>query len=219
MMVDSHEEYSRQYPQLLTGIPHYYGDIVRQIFIVASAIILLAAPFYGENLSLELPFEVIGVLVLVTLAALANPHSRNYLLADAVVSGVGLVIFEIWALYGHDSGTWIQFALRELIAILFLVAFYFSMKTVRAFTLHQIGHRDTVAEFDEEQVKDEPRMRMPSPKKKEEDFKPWSMQNHNPGKDKGSPTGSAAAAEDTRRSSGGSDDDHSNTMTLGIGGR
>jgi hypothetical protein len=130
-------------------VAHYYGDAVRQFFIVLAILILLGAPWYGSSLRIELPFEVIGALILVTLAALVNPHQKSIMVANAVVAGVGAVVYQMWALFGWEDGTVIQFVLREGIAILFLAAFYFSMKTVRAFLLHKIGKHDEVGEFDD----------------------------------------------------------------------
>ena len=59
-----------------------------------------------------------------------------------------------------------QFIWRELIAIIFLVAFYFSVKTVRAFILHQIGKSQQVGEFDED-AKDAWEEPAPTPRKEE----------------------------------------------------
>ena len=139
----------------LPHLNHYFGDIVRQIFISTAALILVAAPFYADNLRVELPFEIGGALALVALAALANPHNRGSMVGSSIAAGVGLVIYEIWALYAYHDSSWVQFFLRELIALLFLVAFYFSLKTVRAFIMHQVGKRDVVDEFEGERRGDE----------------------------------------------------------------
>ena len=131
-------------------IPHYHGDVVRQIFIVGAALLLIGAPFYSSSLWLELPFEIIGALVLIALAALANPHQKTVFMLGAAASGAGLVIFQTWALAAFQESTWFQFALREVLAVLFLAGFYFCMKTVRAFLMHKIGKHDEAGEFDEE---------------------------------------------------------------------
>ena len=66
-------------------IEHYYGDAIRQLFVTAAALILVGAPFYAEALRVELPFEILGAVILVAIAALANPylfqHLRNYSVA------------------------------------------------------------------------------------------------------------------------------------------
>lgn len=136
------------------NIPHYHGDSVRQLFASAAALMLLGAPFYSDFLRAELPFEIAGALVLVAIAALINPHNKSVFAASAVVSGVGLIVFEAWALYAYRDSTWAQFILREVISILFLAGFYFSMKTIRAFMLHSIGKHDEAGEFEKDHQHD-----------------------------------------------------------------
>ncbi|OGG80617.1 hypothetical protein A3A39_03955 [Candidatus Kaiserbacteria bacterium RIFCSPLOWO2_01_FULL_54_13] len=162
------------------NIPHYHGDAVRQLFVSAAALMLIGAPFYADSLRTELPFEIAGALVLVALAALANPHKKSVFFVGAVASGVGLVVYETWALYHYSEITWLQFILRELVAVVFLVAFYFNMKTVRAFVLNTVGKHDEVGEFEEQsssQSEHKPRMQMkPAPPQREE-FAPWAPRN------------------------------------------
>ncbi|OGG57317.1 hypothetical protein A2853_02240 [Candidatus Kaiserbacteria bacterium RIFCSPHIGHO2_01_FULL_55_17] len=131
------------------GVSHYYGNQVRQLLIVAATLILIGAPFYADSLRSELPFEIIGALVLVAIAALVNPHSKLIFAASAIASGIGLVIYESWALYMYFDSSWAQFVLREAIAVILLIAFYFSMKTIRAFVLRQVGKHEEAGEFDE----------------------------------------------------------------------
>ena len=126
-----------------TRIAHYYGDYVRQIFIVAAIIMLLAAPFYTDNLSIELPFIVAGAILLIFVAALTSPQKQNIISADAVASGVGFVIFEMWALLNYQTVPVYTFVLRQVLAILFLLAFYLSTKTLRSMVMHTIGVRDS----------------------------------------------------------------------------
>ena len=134
-----------QHP-FVRGVPHYYGDIVRQLFICVAALMLVAAPFYADALRVELPFEIVGALTLVAVAALVNPNTKATLFASAVASGVGAVVYETWALYGYMDSSWSQFLLRQFLAVLFLLGFYFSVKTVRAFLMHTIGVADATGE-------------------------------------------------------------------------
>ncbi|KKW20130.1 MAG: hypothetical protein UY63_C0001G0035 [Parcubacteria group bacterium GW2011_GWA2_51_10] len=131
------------------SVSHYYGDFVRQLLVGAAALIVIGAPFYADSLRAELPFEVVGALILVALAAVTNPWNRNVIVADAIASGVGMAVFQTWALSGYDAAGPIAFVLRQALAILFLVAFYFSVKTLRAMILRQIGKKDRPDEFQE----------------------------------------------------------------------
>ncbi len=153
-MVDPDSDYPGT-ARTLPSVAHYYGDIVRQFFLVAAAAMILGAPFYANNLGAEIPFEILGAIILVALAALANPHSKAMFYANAVAAGVGFLVYESWALMQYTESTWVQFILRELIAALFFMAFYFSMKTLRAFIFHQIGRHDEVGEFEDDEAQED----------------------------------------------------------------
>jgi hypothetical protein len=58
-------------------------------------------------------------------------------------------------MYGYKNIEPVAFMLRVLVAVIFLFAFYFSMKTLRAFMLRQIGKRETMDEFEDDEVKAE----------------------------------------------------------------
>lgn len=136
---------------LRTGpaIAHYYGDYVRQIFIVAGVAMLVLAPFLISRAPTLLPFQIGGAIVLVFLAALTNPQKIWVLIADAIVSAIGIIVFEALALAAYASGNWLAFIAVETITIAFLLAFYFSLKTVRAMMHHQIGKRPRFGDFAE----------------------------------------------------------------------
>ena len=128
-------------------VPHYYGDIVRQLFLGGAALLLFAAPFYADSITSELPYEIAAGLAVVCLAALTNPWKRWVITSDAITAGIIAVVYEWWALTGYDTITPIAFVLRQATAIIFLFAFYFSVKTVRAMALHQVGRREERDEF------------------------------------------------------------------------
>ena len=132
-------------------VKHYYGDAARGLMLGASALLLVASPLYGNNLRAEFPFEVLGALIIVALAALTSPRDRWASVADSVVTGVGVAVYATWGIYEYDVINPIAFMLRLAIAVIFLFAFYFSLKTVRAFAMRQIGK--TVDEFETEAEK------------------------------------------------------------------
>ena len=128
------------------GINHYYGNVTRQFMIGGVFLMMLGAPFYAGSLRAEFPFEVVGALLIVAFAALTNPFSKSIIIADTVLSGATAFIFGTWAFAGYESID-VAFILRDAIALVFLVAFYFSLKTLRAMMLHQIGKPDSDREF------------------------------------------------------------------------
>ena len=126
-------------------MPHYYGDTVRSLMLAAAALMLVGVPFYGADLRPELPVFVTAMLILVCLAAFTSPRNRAVLIADAIVTGAGMVIFEMWALASYTSIPLSAFALRQTVALLFLFAFYFSGKTIRALVIES-GSEDEAEE-------------------------------------------------------------------------
>lgn len=137
------------YPPSGETVAHYYGDFVRDFFLGGTVVMLLSAPFYADELRTELPLEVLAAVVLVALAAMTNPWKKSILVADAIAAGVMTVVYQIWALNGYDAAGNTAFVFREAVSIIFMFAFYFSVKTVRAMVLHQIGKRASIDEFKE----------------------------------------------------------------------
>lgn len=123
----------------LPSIPHYYGDAVRVLFMIAAVLMLVGAPFYAYNLQTDLPFIVGGTVALVCFAALTTPWKQWVVLLDAVISGVGFIVFELWALNEFNDSTQVATLLRQALAIIYMFSFYYSMKTFRAMLLHQVG--------------------------------------------------------------------------------
>lgn len=113
---------------------HYYGDTVRGIFLSAGVVFLVTMVRDQEFLSFYLVVGVLSVLALTILAGLTNPLSKKIIKIDAVISIVMFLLFEYLAIAGYVSAQSFSndiFLLRQLLAILFLVALYFSTKTLR----------------------------------------------------------------------------------------
>ena len=136
-------------PDLHMGphIPHYYGDYVRQIFMLCGAIMLVCSPFLSSSFPAALPFEIGGALVVAILGALTNPARRISMLADAVVAGIGVVTYELLALNAYYAGAILAFIEREALTIAFLFALYFSLKTIRNMAFHMIGRKERSGDF------------------------------------------------------------------------
>lgn len=130
-----------------TDIPHYYGDYVRQIFVVTGAAMLLLAPLLINRAPALLPFQVGGAIVLVVLAALTNPKKMWVLLANSIAAGIGIIVFESLAIAAYAANSWFVFIALEIVTIAFLFALYFSLKTVRTMMLGLVGKRPTFGEF------------------------------------------------------------------------
>ncbi len=136
-------------PSLATGpsIPHYYGDYVRQIFMLCAAIMLIFAPFLAREIPGALVPEIGGAVVIAILGALTNPMRQISMLANAIAAGVGVVTYELLAIAAFTNGSTIIFMIREAVAIAFLFALYFSIKTLRNMMLRVVGKKNTVGDF------------------------------------------------------------------------
>lgn len=133
--------------RLFPKLTHYYGDAARELMLSAVVLLIFAAPFYADSLATEFPLEIVGAVLIVAFAALTNPFKRSIVMADTVLTGAGAAIFAAWAFLGYGHVDSIAFLLRDLIALVFLFAFYFSLKTLRAMLMHQVGKPDSMLEF------------------------------------------------------------------------
>ncbi|MCW9054721.1 MAG: hypothetical protein OQJ98_01950 [Candidatus Pacebacteria bacterium] len=119
-------------------VPHYHGDVVRILFLVGGVIILATLPFYKNLLPVGTSFLTVFVVLLALGGAIVNPFQRWTVFVDLVISAVAVVLFEYAAVirYGYDEG--LLSLIRQLLAIVFLFALYYSGRTLRAMVMHQI---------------------------------------------------------------------------------
>ncbi len=144
-----YEEGNPYFPTLNHGpaLPHYYGDYVRQIFMLNAAIMLVISPFLAPALPSALVFEISGAILIAILGALTNPARKISMLANAAAAGIGIVTYELLALNSLSEGAQIAFVVREAIAVAFLFALYFSLKTLRNMIVQRIGKKNQFGEF------------------------------------------------------------------------
>lgn len=129
------------------AVPHYYGDYVRQIFMLCAAVMLVTAPFLSAAIPAALPFEIGGAIVIAILGALTSPTRKISILANSIAAAGGVIVYELLAMTSFSEGAMIAFILREALVIAFLFALYFSLKTLRNMTLGMIGKKATYGDF------------------------------------------------------------------------
>ena len=114
--------------------PHYYGDVGRLFFLLAGIIILLGLPILSQTLSIPAYIAIVSVLAVVFVAGITNPAQKWVSVLDAMVSVVGFIFFEYYAVKVYSEGSiYYIYLINQLIAIVFILAFYFAVKTVRGF--------------------------------------------------------------------------------------
>lgn len=117
-------------------IPHYHGDMVRILFVIAAGLMFLA-----ELLDAKLPFSsgfmVLSVILLVLAAGITNPGQLWIHWANLFLSLVGLMLFGGTALtrFKMDAAFRESF-LPACLAAVFLVALYLATRTLRGLLMH-----------------------------------------------------------------------------------
>ena len=130
------------------NIRHYYGDSVRNMFVASAIIYAVALPLFGSLLPFDVYTGIGLILVLVFLAGITNPHSRALMFVNVAVAGIGVYLMQTAAISFFGEQSSILFFLRQIVAILLLIAFYHSVKTARNMMLGKIGDDPVPGEFD-----------------------------------------------------------------------
>lgn len=112
-------------------IPHYYGNIVRNIFLICGILLLVTLPFLKDSISSPLFFSIFSILVLTFFAGVTTPKHRGIIVSDIGISIVFFGLFTYRAV-SHFDRIWDLFFLTHIVlACLCLLAFYWSLKTFR----------------------------------------------------------------------------------------
>lgn len=112
---------------------HYYGDIVRRLFLAGVFIWIAVLPFAETLNTKAIIIAVVGMLVFVVAAGLTSPVKYFTAILNIIISLVAVVAFEWWAvnLYAPVSAGGFLFWIYQLLTINFLFALYYSVKTLR----------------------------------------------------------------------------------------
>lgn len=113
-------------------IKHYYGDIVRILFVAGAVITILGLPVATRVVGIPAIIPIIMAAILVIAAGITNPAQQFSLELNVGISILFLVVFGYmgWSIYEVQTGGTIAF-MYQLNAILFLFASYFSVKSLR----------------------------------------------------------------------------------------
>lgn len=114
--------------------PHYYGDNVRRMFLSAGVIMLVGLPFFADKLELTVFAATLGIVIIGIFAGLTSPRQRSIMIFDTCVAAAASIVFELYAIdeYRRTGSIDAYFFFNQILAILFFVALYFSVKTFRS---------------------------------------------------------------------------------------
>jgi hypothetical protein len=118
--------------------PHYHGDSVRVMFFIG-ALVLVVAQSTGADLPLSTMGSIIAAVVLVIAAGITNPSQKGIHWFNAGLSVIGTIIFATAAVSRYRAGISVfdpSFTYLEALALLSLVALYFTTRTLRSGAQH-----------------------------------------------------------------------------------
>jgi hypothetical protein len=132
-----YQEDAPQYEQPRALMRHYHGDATRILFMTVAILM-----FVGATLGADLPFSSFGTVlfavVLVVAAGVTNPAQKWIHYINVVLAVFGMLTYGPSAIDHYNGGAmvWsITFFVIEGAVLLFLLALYFTVKTVRGVSL------------------------------------------------------------------------------------
>ncbi|HVB20030.1 MAG TPA: hypothetical protein VNF51_01960 [Candidatus Paceibacterota bacterium] len=120
-------------------IRHYHGNETRVLFVL-SAVILIVAQSVGANLPLSTTGAVLSAVVLVIAAGITNPAQGWIHWMNAFIAMYGTFLFGVTAVDHYRAGMDVfdpSFTYVEALALLALLALYFTVRTIRGFHLRK----------------------------------------------------------------------------------
>jgi len=81
------------------------------------------------------------VVLLALGGAVVNPFQRWIVFIDLAISASAVILFEYAAVIGFGNDTFLLSVIRQVLAVVFLFALYYSGRTLRAMFMHQIGRK------------------------------------------------------------------------------
>lgn len=122
---------------------HYYGDVVRRLFITSGIIMLLGIPLFADNIPRPLSISILVAIVFALTAGLASPRNLWVAFLHLIVSAAAVAVFEYYtiATYIAVSSYGDLFLITsQVLAVIFFFALYYGAKTVRGMMID--GNRD-----------------------------------------------------------------------------
>ena len=122
-------------------IPHYHGDEARILFVI-NALVIIVAQSTGAQLPLSTTGAVVSATVLVIAAGITNPTISWIHWLNAVIAITGTLLFGTSAIDYYRAGVNLlapSFIYLELLALLSLIALYFTTRTIRGRILRSMN--------------------------------------------------------------------------------
>ena len=116
---------------------HYYGDLVRILFMTAAIVMAITLPFLTADLPFPFLLSIFAILIIGILAGITNPLQKWTSITDTIISVICIITFEYFAVnaYLEKSFANLFFLTNLTLAVIFIFALYYSTKTLRAMFL------------------------------------------------------------------------------------
>lgn len=120
-----------------SDLSHYYGDIVRILFLVSGIIMLVGLPDITGYIRIPVFVSILCILILGIAAGLTNPKQIFNAAINTIIASVGFLVFETYAVitYRDPKANFAYFIANLILGFVFLLATYFSVKTFRGLIL------------------------------------------------------------------------------------
>lgn len=130
------------FPDYYKVLPHYYGDTVRKLFLIAAVLMLLIIPLFAHLLPVSHFVPLFMILAIGLAAGFTSPTLKIIGILDVLVAGIGMVVagyyaIELYSIDHQDLHQKLAMVLNVVFALLFFFSFYYSVKTLRGFFLRK----------------------------------------------------------------------------------
>lgn len=133
-------------------VPHYHGNVVRGLFVLSAIILLVSLPLIGNVTTLPTVITIAMIIVLIVLGAITSSSIKWVHTINAALSLFGVIVFEYNAVVGGVSDGTLLFGVRQVLALIFLLTLYFSVRTLLGYfnapdqdlDIGEEGHDDSI---------------------------------------------------------------------------
>lgn len=112
---------------------HYYGDVVRRLFLAGAILMAITLPFILEFFPTPIHISLFGIIILGLVAGLISPQQKWVIIVNFLISLGAFAVFEYFAVitYMELSITSLFFWINQVLAVIFLISLYYASKTFR----------------------------------------------------------------------------------------
>lgn len=112
---------------------HYYGDTVRSLFITGAIIMAIMLPIFTSQIPLPTPLAIGAIIIIGLMAGFTDPKRHWVAWVNVCICVITVLIAESTAIqaYADYSAASLFFWFNQVIVVIFFIALYFSVKTLR----------------------------------------------------------------------------------------